>query len=133
MEAAETYFGGVVMRRTLANQLVEFVEGQITLDDFELWLVRHLQAIIDEGDADLKSYADQLDGLLIQFREQVVSIWELAEAIENVLRNLNTIIELSFTTRQSVSASTADSEDMEVVIRDLGAIQEHHLPVFEVV
>lgn len=117
------------MRGALANQLVEVVEKRISLDAFELWLVGHLQLIIDEGDANLRAYADKLDALFIQFGEQAVSRGELVEAFEDILRNLNTIMEPSFDIGLSVSVSTADSEHIEMPIRDLGAVQDLHPPV----
>ena len=116
------------MRIDLADQLVKVVDGQMSLDAFELWLVGHLQAIIDEGDDSLRGYADTLDGLLIQYGEQVVSRMELDEAIEAILRNLNTVLEPSFANTETVSASTTASEHLEVTIRDLGAIRDHRLP-----
>ena len=120
------------MRRSLVNQLIEVVDGRLSLDTFELWLVGHLQPIIDSGDADLKAWADKLDGLLVQFGEQVVSEWELIEAFEDILRNLSTINEPSLANTERMSDSAANSVDIEMTIRELGAIQDLRPPVFVV-
>ena len=117
------------MRRNLASQLVAFQARHLSLDELELWLVAHLQEVIDSGNVELKVYFDRLDGLLIQYGEEVVAASELDEAVEDILRNVNTLVVSTFAPSRSLETKLAvNDRHIEVPFTDLGAIEPYSKP-----
>ncbi len=117
------------MHRDLIEILVAVQEHRAGLDDLELWIVAHLQQDVDE---ELRTHSDELDALLIQYGESVVSEAELRESLEAMLRNLTTIESVVGQPTTAVPYSTSEAAvgaSVTVPLRSLGAFEEYRLPV----
>ncbi|GEM_PF-3913549 len=122
------------MRQEFVHELTALQSRELSLDDFELWLVGHLQQIIEERNPEIQGFADRLDALLIQFHEGVISRGEMDEAIESVLRSLQTIREeFVLIPWPAKSEGTASDRTIESPIKDPEVVLDLRLPVFQVV
>lgn len=121
------------MKEDLIHKLSEFQARRMSLDDIELWLVSHAHNFVAEQDKDLQMYADKLDALFIQFGEGVVSLGELDEEIEGVLRSLTTVRDSSIQTfMDKFNEATAGNNSIVVHFRTPEVVQDLRLPVFVV-
>ena len=103
------------MRQDLIRKLSELQARQVSLDNVELWLVSHLQQILQGQDEELKHLADRLDALFIQSGEGVVTEPELDAEIEGIIRNLSTVYERSiFVSSGSLLEGSADDRAQTV-------------------
>ena len=116
------------MRTDLIRQLSALQARRVSLDEFELWLVAHLQQVIALGDPEVRMFVDRMDALLIQFGESLVSEVEFEGAIEDILRNLTTyrepIVQSPTYTKTEIASN---ARELEVRFMDLGATQEYRL------
>lgn len=126
------------MRQNLIRALAALQARSTSLEDFELWLVGHLQPILEGQDEELRHQADRLDALLMQFGEGVVTDPDMDDEIEGILRNLSTVHSDSLTSPgqsfESFSVGAASGQIHTALIVILGEVasQDLRLPTFEV-
>ena len=97
------------MKENLICHLAAVQRRSSSVEDFEFWLMGHMQEIIDCPDQELRRLANRLDALLIELGEDVVSAAELDEEFEGILCSLTTLREEynidSIASRSVVSAN----------------------------
>ena len=123
------------MRQNLIQQLVGVQARTISLDDFELWLVAHLDEIIQGRDSELAEQVNMLDALLVQFSEGIVSSVELENTLEDALRHLLTIhkhISVFSPDNSTKSEGTADARSRTQVIMVSEEVQDLRLPRLQI-
>lgn len=62
-----------MMYRELVQKLSDYLAGSLSLQDLELWLLARLQDYLDSGDLQLAQSAGDLDAMIAELKEGIVS------------------------------------------------------------
>jgi hypothetical protein len=81
-----------VMLQELITRLSKYSNQETGLRDLEDWIVLHLQETLDSGEQEAITIADELDGLLIQLSEGLVTEADILAAINGILCRRGTVV-----------------------------------------
>jgi hypothetical protein len=70
---------------TFLNVLVQYLGGARSTSELEEWLVSNLQGFLDSGDNGAIELANQVDALLVEMSEGLISEGQLRENISAIL------------------------------------------------
>lgn len=111
------------MLQRLLTELNRYVNGLITWQDLEAWLVSHLQAILDSGDSRAVEIANEVDGRLVELGENLTTEEELRLGVEALVRIGETIVVPAAVAQgETVNEATVESETITRRWRDLGPV-----------
>ena len=80
------------MLQELITGLSRYSNQEAGLCDLEAWIVLHLQEILDSGEQEAITIADELDGLLIQLSEGLVTEADILATINGILCRRGTVV-----------------------------------------
>jgi hypothetical protein len=66
------------MRAKLVSQINRYLSCKATLRDIETWLLQHLQSILEGGEVEVITLANQVDADLMELREGLIDLSTLA-------------------------------------------------------
>lgn len=75
---------------TLVQVLVQYLSGGRSTSELEEWLVSNLQDFLDSGDSDAIEIANQVDALLVEMSEGLISESQLRDSILTILARRGT-------------------------------------------
>ncbi len=79
------------MKNELHQKIESCLNGSITVDDLEVWLVSNMQNILDTGNDEIIEMADQIDADMIVLGEGIIGLDELYDHLRRLLSQLETI------------------------------------------
>ena len=79
------------MRRDLIDRLNQYASRDLASSALEDWIVEHLDAIGAGGDQAAMAIVDEMDGLLVQMSEGVVTEVEVLEVAARIVREEATL------------------------------------------
>lgn len=75
---------------TLVHVLVQYLGGARSTSELEEWLVGNLQGFLDSGDNGAIEIANQVDALLVEMNEELISEGQLRDSISMILAQRGT-------------------------------------------
>ena len=75
---------------TLINALVQYLGGARSTSELEEWLVCNLQGFLDSGDSGAIEMANEVDALLVETSEGLISEDQLRHSISTILAQKGT-------------------------------------------
>ncbi len=85
-----SHVGDTPMVRGIRATIDAYLVGQLSLRDVEMWVVAHLQDILDAGDTRAIEAADEVDTAIVELGEGLIGIQELRQRLEAALRSTET-------------------------------------------
>jgi hypothetical protein len=118
------------MLNELLKNIRDYVNGHMTLEGLEQWLVSNLQRILDSDDDEAITIANQLDADFVEFNESVIDIQTLQNTLLSLIASHDSIIvedpeaQPSICTADNAIATVinADFRDQATVV-DLGVLK----------
>jgi hypothetical protein len=86
------------------KQLSDYAAGTLGRPALKAWVVQHLQEILDTGDAHAIFLVDQVDSLLIERGEGIISDKEFDETISHLVSAFKNTIVISYAMSRSSGA-----------------------------
>ncbi len=120
------------MKKELHQKIESYLNGTISIDDLEVWLVSNLQGILDSGDDEIIEIANQIDADLVELREEILSMEDLYDHLQSHLGQLETIsvdISTPGVVAVSTETSTAIAQIFVTTEADPPAVVDHHWPL----
>jgi hypothetical protein len=72
------------------SHVVGYLDARITLGDLEMWIVGHLQEVLDSKEEEAIRYVNEIDADLISFAEGLIAEGELRSRLERYMREYET-------------------------------------------
>lgn len=83
-------FAELLQTSTLFQVLVQYLSGARSTEELEEWLIGNLQGFLDSGDNSAIELANQIDALLVEMNEGLISESQLRENISTILTRRGT-------------------------------------------
>ena len=80
------------MRSEFLDVLMDFLSQDMSIEDFQKWLLGNLQIILNSGDLVMIDAANALDADLMELGEHVIEQGELIRNVDVYIRKLETIV-----------------------------------------
>ena len=96
------------MLQELITRLSKYSNQEMGLRDLEDWIMLHLQEMLDSGEQEAITIADELDGLLIQLSEGLVTEADILAAIDEILCRRGTVVVATTPVTTTVSHESAN-------------------------
>ncbi len=85
-----------MFRHRILDQLRRYVEGKISADALESWVLSHYQQILDQGEREAIELAAEINALFVEQGEELISQEELDLTMSNILRREESTISLQY-------------------------------------
>lgn len=75
-----------MFRHRILDQLRLYVEGQVSADALESWVLSHYQQILDQGEREAIELAVEINALFVEEGEELISQEHLQLTMSDILR-----------------------------------------------
>ena len=73
------------MRQEFLQQLIDYLNGRYTIQEFEAWMLSNLGVILNSGDGELIDMANDIDADFMEFSEGIINEKVLKERLMGYL------------------------------------------------
>ncbi|MDA2930702.1 hypothetical protein MYX84_12285 [Acidobacteria bacterium AH-259-O06] len=78
-------------KELILTQLSKFIAGENTLEELEDWLISHSQAVLDSGNQEAAGLIDEVDGLLVELEQELITEKQFVDGILAQIRIVETL------------------------------------------
>ena len=116
------------MRSEFLTVLMDFLNQDVSIEDFQKWLLGNLQIILDSGDPVMIDAANTLDANLMELGEHVIEQDELIRNVDVYIKKLETI-ETNMEREEGLIVETGNAQ-FETIERQVVFSNQHDVRAY---
>ena len=78
-------------KHSVINQIANFLDGEVSFESFEDWILGHIQAASKSKDSEIRALINRLDCLLIELGEHNLTDEEFQDNVFTLLQHSETV------------------------------------------